>query len=142
MQVIKIESLSAIFSAADSFLKMTQGYKKFAFTGELGSGKTTFINALCRQLGVANVVNSPTFALVNEYYTTSGENIYHFDFYRIKNIEEVYDLGYEEYFYSDAWCFIEWAEKVEELLTDEFMRVQIEVTNGSRLLKFGTISGN
>ncbi len=136
MQIIKIESLSAIFSAATDFLNKTHGYKKFAFTGELGSGKTTFINALCRQLGVINLVTSPTFALVNEYLTSSGENIYHFDFYRIKNIEEVYDMGYEEYFYSEAWCFIEWAEKVEEIITDEFLQVQIEVTDGSRLVKF------
>ncbi len=136
MQVIKIDSLSGLSSAADHFLKLTRGYRKFAFTGELGSGKTTFIHALCRQLGVKNTVTSPTFALVNEYYTVNGETVYHFDFYRIKNIEEVYDIGYEEYFYSDAWCFIEWAEKVEEILSDEFLRVQIEVSNDLRLVNF------
>lgn len=136
MQVLKIDSLSALASAADHFLNLTKDYRKFAFTGEMGSGKTTFIHALCRQLGVNNIVTSPTFALVNEYFTVNGDTVYHFDFYRIKNIEEVYDIGYEEYFYSDAWCFIEWAEKVEEILTDEFLRVQIEVANGSRLLKF------
>ncbi len=137
MQIIKINALTEISLAAHNFLQLTQGYKKFAFTGELGSGKTTFINALCRQLGVINLVTSPTFALVNEYDTSAGEKVYHFDFYRINNIEEVYDIGYEEYFYSNAWCFIEWAEKAEEILTDEFLNVRIEVINGARLVKFG-----
>ena len=93
----------------------------------MGSGKTTLINAICRQLGVRNRVTSPSFALVNEYHTRSGEVIFHFDFYRIKSIEEAFDLGYEEYFYSDAWCFIEWAEKAVEILPDDFVRVNIEV---------------
>jgi tRNA threonylcarbamoyladenosine biosynthesis protein TsaE len=127
MHQIEIQSFDHISQAAARFLELTNGYTKFAFTGAMGSGKTTIINAICQQLGVFNLVTSPTFALVNEYHTTSGETVFHFDLFRIKKIEELYDLGYEEYFYSDAWCFIEWAEKAIEIIPDEFIRVNIEV---------------
>jgi tRNA threonylcarbamoyladenosine biosynthesis protein TsaE len=91
----------------------------WTFDGEMGAGKTTLIKAVCKQLGVVDEVSSPTFSLVNEYKTTIGKTIYHFDFYRIKNIEEVYDIGYEDYFFSGNICLIEWPEKVSELLENE-----------------------
>jgi tRNA threonylcarbamoyladenosine biosynthesis protein TsaE len=129
MITIDIPSLQQLDQAAVHFLEVTGGRKKFAFTGPMGSGKTTLINAICRQLGVIHLVTSPSFALVNEYHTASGETIFHFDFYRIKTIEEAFDLGYEEYLYSDAWCFIEWAEKAAEILPEEFIPVTIEVAD-------------
>jgi tRNA threonylcarbamoyladenosine biosynthesis protein TsaE len=127
MPAFEISSLHHLETASERFLKITKGHKKFAFTGIMGSGKTTIINAICRRIGVIHLVTSPTFALVNEYHTSSGEKVYHFDFYRIKSITEAFDLGYEEYFYSDAWCFIEWAEKAAEILPEEFIPVHIEV---------------
>jgi len=112
--------------------------KIFAFYGELGSGKTTFIKTICKSLGVADIVNSPTFAIINVYKASDGENIYHFDFYRLKSIEEVFDIGYEDYFYSGSYCFIEWPEKIENLLPDHAIKVYIEVNkpDGSRIIKF------
>ena len=105
----------------------------FAMYGKMGAGKTTFTKAVCECLGVEDVINSPTFAIVNEYRSDSGELIYHFDFYRIKKLEEVYDMGYEDYFYSGALCFIEWPELVEELLPGNTIKVTIEeVENGER----------
>ena len=106
----------------------------FALYGKMGAGKTTFIKAVCEELGVSDVITSPTFAIVNEYRSdTAGELIYHFDFYRIKKLEEVYDMGYEDYFYSGALCFIEWPELVEELLPGKTIKVTIEeIENGER----------
>ncbi len=127
MHTLEIPSLQQITHASQRFLELTKGHKKFAFTGDMGSGKTTIISAICRQLGVINLVTSPSFALVNEYHTASGELVFHFDFYRIKSISEAFDLGYEEYFFSDAWCFIEWAEKAAEILPEEFIAVHIAV---------------
>jgi tRNA threonylcarbamoyladenosine biosynthesis protein TsaE len=95
----------------------------------MGAGKTTLIKALCREAGIEDSVTSPTFSLVNEYRTPDNKKIYHFDFYRINNITEVYDFGYEEYFYSDALCLIEWSEMVEELLPDNTLRIKIKVLN-------------
>ena len=105
-----------------------------AFYGKMGAGKTTFIKALCEELGVEDVITSPTFAIVNEYTIEErGESIYHFDFYRIKRLEEVYDMGYEDYFYSGALCFIEWPELIEELLPEDAVKVSIiEQEDGSR----------
>jgi len=103
----------------------------------MGAGKTTFTKAVCECLGVEDVINSPTFAIVNEYRSDSGELIYHFDFYRIKKLEEVYDMGYEDYFYSGALCFIEWPELVEELLPGNTVKVTIEENeDGSRTVSF------
>ena len=97
----------------------------FAFYGKMGAGKTTFIKAVCECLGVEDVINSPTFAIVNEYRSETGELIYHFDFYRIQKLEEVYDVGYEDYFYSGALCFIEWPELIEEVLPGNAVKVEI-----------------
>ena len=107
----------------------------FAFYGKMGAGKTTFVKAICEELGVCDVITSPTFAIINEY--EGDETIYHFDFYRIKKLEEVYDMGYEDYFYSGALCFIEWPELIEEILPDDAVRVNItEQQDGSRLVTF------
>ena len=102
----------------------------------MGTGKTTFIKSLCEELGVEDTINSPTFAIVNEYEDREANTIFHFDFYRIKSIAEVYNMGYEEYFYSNAYCFIEWPELVEELLPEEHIRVDItEGDDGARTIK-------
>jgi tRNA threonylcarbamoyladenosine biosynthesis protein TsaE len=97
----------------------------FAFYGKMGSGKTTFIQEICKSLHSSDGVTSPTFAIINEYFTTSGNPIYHFDFYRLKDINEAYDLGYEDYLYSGNYCLIEWPEKIESLLPDKYVKVTI-----------------
>ena len=106
----------------------------YAFFGSMGVGKTTLIKEICAQLGVEQNVCSPTFAIVNEYADRNGEPIYHFDFYRLKNLDEAYDIGYEEYFYSGCWCFTEWTEKIEPLLPDRYLRIDIVEQNGTRTL--------
>ena len=119
---LEIENIREV---ARKFVEEIGERRVFAFYGKMGAGKTTFIKAVCEELGVEDVITSPTFAIVNEY--TSGEkSIYHFDFYRIKKLEEVYDMGYEEYFYSGALCFIEWPELIEELLPEDAVKVIIE----------------
>lgn len=130
---IKIESLDKIDEAAIQFIKTMGDNTVFAFRGEMGAGKTTFIKAICENLGVSDTINSPTFAIVNEYRSDSAELIYHFDFYRINKIEEVFDFGYEDYFYSGSLCFIEWPELIEDLLPKDAVNVQIKVLeDGSR----------
>lgn len=133
---IKIQSLEHIHEAAREFIAAMGDNTVFALYGKMGVGKTTFIKALCQELGVEDVVTSPTFAVINEYRSDiAGELIYHFDFYRIKKLEEVYDMGYEDYFYSGALCFIEWPELVEELLPGNTIKVTIEeLEDGSRKL--------
>lgn len=133
---IKIQSLDHIHEAARKFIAAMGDNTVFALYGKMGAGKTTFIKALCQELGVEDVVTSPTFAVINEYRSDiAGELIYHFDFYRIKKLEEVYDMGYEDYFYSGALCFIEWPELVEELLPGNTIKVTIEeLEDGSRKL--------
>ncbi|MBQ0063012.1 MAG: tRNA (adenosine(37)-N6)-threonylcarbamoyltransferase complex ATPase subunit type 1 TsaE [Prevotella sp.] len=121
---LHIHDLGQIDVMAADFVSQMTDARVYAFYGEMGAGKTTFIKALCRALGVEDVITSPTFSIINEY-TTPKETIYHFDFYRIKKLEEVYDMGYEDYFYSDALCFIEWPELVEELLPEDTVRVHI-----------------
>ena len=131
---IKIQDLSHIRDAARQFIDMIADHTVFAFYGKMGAGKTTFIKAICEALGVEDVVTSPTFAIVNEYGTKqeSGK-VFHFDFYRIKNLREACDIGCDEYFYSGCPCFIEWPELIEELLPEETVRVCIEVhEDGSR----------
>lgn len=137
MTQIRIESLDALGTAAQQFIDGIGDARVIAFYGSMGAGKTTFIKALCQHLGVEDVITSPTFALVNEY--TDGQNnpIYHFDFYRIKKLEEVYDMGYEDYFYSGNLCLLEWPELIEEILPDDAVRVKITVApDGCRILEF------
>ena len=132
---IRIENLDNIRAAAREFIQNMGDAHVFAFYGKMGAGKTTFVKAICEELGVEDVITSPTFAIINEY--EGDETIYHFDFYRIKKLEEVYDMGYEDYFYSGALCFIEWPELIEEILPDDAVRVNItEQQDGSRLVTF------
>lgn len=120
---------------AKEFAKLFADYRIFAFYGEMGAGKTTFIKALCKEAGVTDIVSSPSFALIYEYMTGSGNTIYHFDFYRIKKLSELYDLGYEDYLYSGNICFIEWPEKAEDILPSETVKVFLTVNeDGSRKL--------
>ena len=117
--IIKIDSLENIADAAKKFLAEAGDRRVFAFHGGMGAGKTTFIKALCSELGVTEVVASPTFAIVNEYMAQNGEPVYHFDLYRVKTMDEACDFGCEDYFYSGSYCFIEWPELVEPLLPDD-----------------------
>ena len=138
---IKINSLDNIREAAKQFIAAMEDNTVFAFYGKMGAGKTTFIKAICEELGVTDVINSPTFAIVNEYRSDeTGELIYHFDFYRIKKLDEVYDMGYEDYFYSGALCFIEWPELVEEVLPGDAVKVTIEeIEDGTRSVRLESI---
>ena len=135
---IKINSLAEINEAAKQFIENMGDGKVFAFYGKMGAGKTTFIKAICEELGVDDVITSPTFAIVNEYQSaTTGDSIYHFDFYRIKKLEEVYDMGYEDYFYSGSLWFLEWPELIDDLLPEDATKVTIEATDdGGRVVKF------
>ena len=137
---IKIQSLESIHEAAREFIAAMGDNTVFALYGKMGAGKTTFVKALCEELGVSDVISSPTFAIVNEYRSEeAGELIYHFDFYRIKKLEEVYDMGYEDYFYSGALCFIEWPELIEDVLPGDAVKVYIdELEDGSRKIHFET----
>ena len=133
---ITINNIESLPQAAHDFIANMGDNTVFAFYGEMGAGKTTFIKAICDVLGVEDEVNSPTFAIINEYRSaTTAELIYHFDFYRIKKLDEVYDLGYEDYFYSGALCFIEWPELIEELLPLDAKKVSItENSDGTRTI--------
>jgi len=134
---IEIKNLERIRGAAREFISHIGNHHVFAFYGKMGAGKTTFVKAVCEEMGVEDVITSPTFAIVNEYTTSQGVPIYHFDFYRIKRLEEVYDMGFEDYFYSGSLCFIEWPELIEELLPDDAVRVTIgEQADGSRTITF------
>lgn len=135
---ITIKSLEDIDQAAIEFVKSMGDNTVFAFRGEMGAGKTTFIKAICEKLGVSDTINSPTFAIVNEYRSDSGELIYHFDFYRINKVEEAFDFGYEDYFYSGSLCFIEWPELIENLLPADTVNVSIKVLeDGNRSVVVG-----
>ena len=127
-----LNNLSDIDAVAQQFVENMGDRNIFAFYGEMGVGKTTFIKALCKSLCVTETITSPTFAIVNEYSKEGGEPIYHFDFYRIKNIEEAYDFGYEDYFFSGHLCFIEWPELVEPLLPEGVVKVQIEIMDNEQ----------
>jgi len=138
MEPLVINRLDELPAVARQLLPLIAQHKIVALYGAMGAGKTTLIKALCEALGVTNMVNSPTFALVNEYHTSDGKPIYHFDFYRINKIEEVYDMGYEDYFYSGHLCLIEWPELVEALLPENTLRLRIEVgDDGRRVVQGG-----
>ena len=135
----ELESLDKIHEAARYFLNAVGDANIFAIDGDMGVGKTTFIKAVCEELGVKDVITSPTFSLVNEYTDGKGEPVYHFDFYRIKKIDEVYDMGYEDYFYSGNLCFLEWPELIEDLLPEDCTKVTITVEDGRRVCRTETL---
>ena len=127
MKSIAIQDIYELNSVAEELLDFANGEKFFIFEGEMAAGKTTLIKAFCSVLGFEDVVSSPTFSIVNEYSSPKGL-LYHFDFYRLKNIQEAYDIGYEEYFYSGDYCLVEWPTKVEELLPEKYIKVEITIT--------------
>jgi tRNA threonylcarbamoyladenosine biosynthesis protein TsaE len=132
----EIKDISALQETAKQLLNYFPEDRIFALYGGMGAGKTTFIKAICHELGSADYVTSPTFALINEYTTNEGAVIYHFDFYRIKKLEEAFDLGYEDYIYSGNYCFIEWPEMIESLLPEGIIQVKIgETGSGSRIIE-------
>lgn len=138
MMKLTIRSLDTIRETAHEFVANMGQASVFAFYGKMGAGKTTYVKAICEELGVEDVITSPTFAIVNEYQSTkTGGPIYHFDFYRIKKLDEVYDMGYEDYFYSGAPCFLEWPELIEEILPNDAVKVTItEQEDGTRIVEF------
>lgn len=132
---LKINSLEGISDVAKEFIAELGDHKVIALYGKMGVGKTTFVKAVCNEKGIDDIATSPSFAIVNEYHG-SDEIIYHFDFYRINSIEEAYDFGYEEYFYSGKICFIEWPELIEQLLPEDVLRLEFTENNdGSRSIK-------
>lgn len=134
---IQISHIGDLPKAARQFVGAMDGRRVFAFYGPMGAGKTTFIKAICEAMGVKDVINSPTFAIVNEYQDGEGRPVYHFDFYRLKKAAEAYDIGFEDYVYSGNVCFMEWPEIIEPLLPDDVVRVTIEEQpDGSRIVNF------
>jgi len=135
----KIENITKLATAAAWLMENTQQYKVYLFKGSMGAGKTTFIKAICAYLGVQGTTSSPTFSIVNAYDSAVGE-IYHFDFYRLNDEREAYDLGYEEYFFSGNYCFIEWPEKIPNLIPENAVSVEISVMDDlSRVIELTTI---
>lgn len=133
---LRLDNLLQIDTVAKEFVAVMGVNKVFAFYGEMGAGKTTFIKAICRELGVTETITSPTFSIINEYKKGDDEPLFHFDFYRIESIQEAYDFGYEDYFFSGHLCFIEWPELVESLLPDNVVNVYITVDdNNDRCIK-------
>ncbi|MEC3879255.1 tRNA (adenosine(37)-N6)-threonylcarbamoyltransferase complex ATPase subunit type 1 TsaE [Parapedobacter sp. 10938] len=129
--VIDVPTLEGLPEAAGRMLAVVGDRRVWLFYGAMGAGKTTLISELCRQLGVVDATSSPTFAIVNEYDSAAG-TLYHFDFYRIKSEREAYDLGYEDYFYSGSYCFVEWPEKIADLLPDDAVRIHVTATADGR----------
>jgi len=131
------KTIEDYLNAGKIILKTFPENKVFAFYGRMGVGKTTLIKAICSYLGVKELVNSPSFAIINEYKSASAESIFHMDYYRIKNIKEAFDIGYEDYIYSESYCFIEWPEKIEELLPEDIVNITItEDELGKRIISF------
>lgn len=125
---LRINALTELPAAAQQLIDFAANQRIFLFYGDMGAGKTTFIKSLCGALGVNESVTSPTFSIVNEYRGADA-TVYHFDFYRLKSQSEAFDMGYEEYFYSGAYCFIEWPEKIADLLPDHYLKVSIAATS-------------
>ena len=136
-----IHGVEALTEVSDFLLSLRDAADVIAFYGSMGAGKTTLIKNLCHRMGVTDEVNSPTFAIVNEYATAEGESVYHFDFYRIKRLEEAYDIGFENYFYSGNLCLIEWPEMIEPLLPDPHIRVRLcpGTTDDDRIIAIETV---
>lgn len=124
---LKARNIDELQNVAETILSRQKNHRVFAVRGKMGAGKTTLIKAFCDVLGVEETVSSPTFAIVNEYTDADGKSVFHFDFYRIKKIEEVFDIGYEEYFYSGNYCFVEWPELIEGLLPEGYVTIDISV---------------
>ena len=137
MTDLRINSLEDINSVAKQFIELVgERHRVFAMYGSMGVGKTTFVKAVCEELGVEDTINSPTFAIVNEYHTRKDQIVYHFDFYRIEDVQEAYDFGYEDYFYSQAMCFIEWPERIESILPSDVINLNFtEEEDGSRTIQ-------
>ena len=135
-KLYKIDGVGQLSDVSDYLISLREEADVIAFYGSMGAGKTTLIKNLCHRMGVTDEVNSPTFAIVNEYVTEDGESVYHFDFYRIKKLEEAYDIGYDNYFYSGNLCLIEWPEMIEPLLPEKYIRVEIQhgETDDERLI--------
>ena len=131
--ILSIPNESGLLPAAEKLLATYPGQRVFAFYGMMGAGKTTFIKVISSFLGATDVVQSPSFSIINEYKTINGDSIFHFDFFRIRKTEEVFDIGYEDYIYSGAYCFIEWPELMEGLLPDDVVRVRINGENERRI---------
>ena len=129
------ENLVQLNSIAKQILDYTSTHRKFAFYAEMGVGKTTLIKALSLHLGVTDIVSSPTFSIVNEYQADENTKIYHFDFYRIDDEKEAYDMGYEEYFFSSAYCFIEWSEKIPNLIEDDMVQIMMSISGNTRKIE-------
>jgi tRNA threonylcarbamoyladenosine biosynthesis protein TsaE len=134
---ICIDDESQLLKAANRIVDYAVKQKVFLFYGEMGAGKTTLINSICKCLGVQEHTSSPTFSIVNEY-NIPNNSIFHFDFYRLKSQNEALDLGYEEYFYSGAYCFVEWPEKIPELLPENYLKIEIEVMEDNKRKVFLT----
>ena len=138
---LTIRDITDLDRVASEFLKAIGDNRLIAFYAPMGAGKTTFTTAICRQLGVKDAVCSPTFTIINEYMTSTGEPMYHFDFYRINKLSEAMDIGLDDYLYSGCLCIMEWPENVEELLPEETLRVHITVnSDGSRILSWQSAS--
>jgi tRNA threonylcarbamoyladenosine biosynthesis protein TsaE len=132
MLTLKAAKPGDLGKVASEILQHLPDKRIFALYGAMGSGKTTLIKSICKALGVCDIVVSPTFALINEYRTEAGEPVFHFDFYRIKSLAEAFDMGYEEYFYSGHYCFVEWPEKIEQLLPAGFVYINISLADGDQ----------
>ena len=129
------DNLEQLNSIARKILDYTSDHIKFAFYGEMGVGKTTLIKALCLHLGVTDIVSSPTFSIVNEYQAKENTKIYHFDFYRIEDENEAYDMGYEEYFFGNVYCFIEWPEKIPNLIEEDMVKIKMSIEGNKRRIE-------
>lgn len=139
---IKVNSIDELPDAAAKILDFADNYKVFAFEGKMGAGKTTLISSICTALKAIDEASSPTFSIVNEYITENDESIFHFDFYRIKKLEEVYDIGFEEYIYSDSYCLMEWPELISDLLPEKYISVKIsENDEGMRTVEVEKVEG-
>ena len=137
----EINSIDELSKVSDLLISWRDKSNIIAFYGNMGAGKTTLVKNLCSKLGVQDEVNSPTFALVNEYQTESFDSVFHFDFYRIKSLEEVFDIGYEDYFYGGSLCLLEWPELIDPIMPEHFIKVEISLgdTADSRVLRCSVV---